>query len=412
MPVQKFKDGRMLDRTLGESILSLISDLPSAWWRWLLLPALPVAMIRVWKQGGVHPGDALEEWVHEQLAEHGAGTLAELREKCDLSGIRFEGGDQEEIQRSGRFLLQDYDSWRSPEGLVVTVATDVTCGIKAVLSWKRDKLMTGVPMTHSELYWPNADVVSPAKCVRASVSLPVFFRPMTVPSSKDERVPFAGVCADDLLFTKWTETGFTSTIPDRVRFQDGGVISNFPINLFHLPSHLDVRWPTFGVGLSPPKEAQSTSGLGQLLVASVTTATAIQDVEFNTQNKECALLTQTVNTGKVCALDFNMSILGKFVLFYNGVLAARDFLMGTKERDGFHWDTYKMVRHDLAEIGKKHRLKDPWTTPLGSVAKVLDEAENPTSDDYAGFVALVKRLSEAQDLNLAQHDSTSSPTLL
>lgn len=156
---------------------------------------------------------------------------------------------------------------------MVTVATDVTCGIKAVLSWKRDKLMTGVPMTHSELYWPNAgasgsqpkscvlgcyrqrsrsaegkfaspvypcrassqssklvsgltlhacsfpitDVVSPAKCVRASVSLPVFFRPMTVPSSKDERVPFAGVCADDLLFTKWTETGFTSTIPDRVR---------------------------------------------------------------------------------------------------------------------------------------------------------------------------------------------------
>lgn len=69
-------------------------------------PPPSCCQIRVWKQGGVHPGDALEEWVHEQLAEHGAGTLAELREKCDLSGIHFEGGDQEEIQHRGRFLLQ------------------------------------------------------------------------------------------------------------------------------------------------------------------------------------------------------------------------------------------------------------------------------------------------------------------
>lgn len=43
----------------------------------------------MWLQGGIHPGDALEDWVHEQLAANGAGTLAGLKGKCDLSEINF-----------------------------------------------------------------------------------------------------------------------------------------------------------------------------------------------------------------------------------------------------------------------------------------------------------------------------------
>lgn len=44
MPVPKFKDGKLLDRRVGDAILSLMTDLPSSPWKWLMLPAFPVAL--------------------------------------------------------------------------------------------------------------------------------------------------------------------------------------------------------------------------------------------------------------------------------------------------------------------------------------------------------------------------------
>ncbi|KAL6781691.1 hypothetical protein ACKKBF_B09070 [Auxenochlorella protothecoides x Auxenochlorella symbiontica] len=173
---------------------------------------------------------------------------------------------------------------------------------------------------------------------------------MTVPRKRGEKLPLAGQNASRLPDSKWADTGFTTTIPDRVRFQDGGVLSRFPINLFHVPPTTEVHWPTFGVGLSPPRQAKSTSGLGQLLYASISTAIRIQDIQFTAQNREYEMLTKTVDVGQVCALDFKMSILGKFVLFYNGVLAARDFLMGTKEKKGFQWEKFKKLRRERSAV--------------------------------------------------------------
>lgn len=167
------------------------------------------------------------------------------------------------------------------------------------------------------------------------------------------------------------------------------MLSRFPINLFHVPPTTEVHWPTFGVGLSPPRQAKSTSGLGQLLYASISTAIRIQDIQFTAQNRvggqgqgrgcgeagrgepqgplapprsiahtgpsslamqEYEMLTKTVDVGQVCALDFKMSILGKFVLFYNGVLAARDFLMGTTEKKGFQWEKFKILRRERSAV--------------------------------------------------------------
>lgn len=71
----------------------------------------------------------------------------------------------------------------------------------------------------------------------------------------------------------------------QVQFQDGGLLSSFPINLFHVASGQQVRCPTFGVGLSEPRRAASISNLGELLAAATSTAINIQDYEFVSQNK-------------------------------------------------------------------------------------------------------------------------------
>lgn len=187
----------------------------------------------------------------------------------------------------------------------------------------------------------------------------------------------------------------------QVRFQDGAVLSGFPINLFHVPPTEPVRCPTFGVALSPPREKKKTSNLLELLGATIMTATHIQDIEFIAQNKvqleglergewdwscmavlcshdglpselsllrfmpdqitpipyhhqEYEMLTQIVDDGNVSALDFNLPIIGKYVLFYNGVLAARDFLMGDGNgRPHFDWAKYKDHRANISAANRR-----------------------------------------------------------
>lgn len=46
--------------------------------------------VRIVVNSGIHPGIVLEDWLHKKLAENGAGTLGELKSKCDLGRITFE----------------------------------------------------------------------------------------------------------------------------------------------------------------------------------------------------------------------------------------------------------------------------------------------------------------------------------
>ncbi|KAL6781687.1 hypothetical protein ACKKBF_B09060 [Auxenochlorella protothecoides x Auxenochlorella symbiontica] len=341
LPVPSFKDGLPADKALGDALIGLLTRSGISWSTWTRLPLFPWALARIWKNGGVHPGKTLYDWVHGVLAANRAGTLGQLRSKCDLSAVKFEKvPDVESVED------------RPLEGLVVAVAADVTTSTKAALSWERPFNPATRPLTVSELYWTDPDSESPAACVRASVSIPIFFQPYIVPADPALALPGAGVPANTLPNSKWSEVGFDATIPDRVQFQDGGLLSCFPLNLFHVASGQQVRCPTFGVGLSDPRRAASIGNLGELLAAATATATNIQDYEFVSQNKEYKLLAQLVNVAGVPGLDFNLPIIGKYVLFHNGVLAARDFLMGGPGRAGFDWKYYKQLRVALSNANR------------------------------------------------------------
>lgn len=68
--------------------------------------------------------------------------------------------------------------------------------------------------------------------------------------------------------------------------------------------------------------------------------------------QEYKLLAQLVNVAGVPGLDFNLPIIGKYVLFHNGVLAARDFLMGGPGRVAFNWKHYKELRAALSKANR------------------------------------------------------------
>src|SRR5699024_3768942 len=80
-----------------------------------------------------------------------------------------------------------------------------------------------LPWDYRRVYGLDPDEQPVADAVRASMAIPLYFRPVTVTSAKGRR----------------------STL------LDGGVLSNFPIDALDRPDRQPPRWPTFGLTVMP-----------------------------------------------------------------------------------------------------------------------------------------------------------------
>jgi NTE family protein len=136
---------------------------------------------------GIYKGDFAHDWIRSELKNLGVRTFGDLR---------FDGDSLPPEQR-----------YR----LVVT-ASDVTTGQLVRLPWD-----------YRRLYGLDPDEQEVADAVRASMSIPFFFRVAKLTST----------------------SGLTSTLVD------GGLLSNFPIDSFDRRDGKPPRWPTFGVTLLP-----------------------------------------------------------------------------------------------------------------------------------------------------------------
>jgi NTE family protein len=152
--------------------------------------------------GGAYRGDWLRDFLAAELKGFGIRTFADLR--------RDDPGDDPALA--------------SPEHhyKLVVMATDVTKGRLLRLPWDYS------------LFHLDPDEQSVADAVRMSLSIPFYFRPcgLTDPVART-----------------------TSTIVD------GGVLSNFPIEIFDRTDGRPSRWPTFGIRLIPDLPA----GLGEIV---------------------------------------------------------------------------------------------------------------------------------------------------
>lgn len=108
---------------------------------------------------------------------------------------------------------------------------------------------------------------------------------------------------------------------------DGGLLSNFPVQLFD-SSDDQPRWPTFGIRLSAPAGRAPTHEIyGPLSLAFAALETLISDQDAAYIDDRCTVQrTIFVPTENVGPLDFGISAEERDALYQRGVQAAEEFL--------------------------------------------------------------------------------------
>ena len=267
---------------------------------------------------GLNPGKAFEVWIEKVLKEspNKVTTVGELLEKRGKK--YFPKGL---INRNtGQPITDEFAK-------VHIITADLTTQTK-VLFPKMGPMYWGDKMSD----------ISPAKMVRASMSVPFFFVPFEI-----DNIPGAGEPATEA----WIENAnFHGPIPKKVKFVDGGMISNFPIYVFHSKSRSVPRKPTFGVKLSTYRDKSSdVDDLGSFVGSMISTMRHDSDNEFLIQNPDFKNLICFIDANKDFNwLNFKMSDEQKKKLFLLGAKKALAFLTS------FDWGKYKISRELLNKV--------------------------------------------------------------
>jgi NTE family protein len=273
---------------------------------------------------GLNPGTTFHAWIRQVLNDADVGTTEALLNRREaLPASLFVRG------RDGPRPLE-----RRPPPETVVIAAEISTESRIKFPEMRS------------LFWEEPDQVHPADYVRASMSIPGFFQPMKVPISPKT----------EALMDQWDETvRFTGPLPDEAVFVDGGIMSNFPIDVFH--ANRVPRRPTFGVKLGDDRNVPKTvQGLGQLAGATFNSARHVLDYEFLLQNRDFEHLIAHVDVGPHNWLNFDLSDEDKVNLFERGARTAAAFLRT------FDWAGYKDIRRGLLteqDAGPRPRIAVP-----------------------------------------------------
>ena len=213
---------------------------------------------------GFHSGDYLVEWLEPLLAEADVTTFADLARDDPHGSL---GPDE-------RYSLVVHVSDLSRRALV------------------------RLPWDYRE-YGKTPERQKVVDAVRASMSIPFYFRPVEM-----------------------------TTTRGTVTWVDGGLLSNFPITVFDRTDGVPARWPTWGVKLSsqpaetPDEPVRTTLGLA---VRSLQTLTADWN-RYRLDEEGVSRRTVFVDTGGISATDFDLTQDDQTELFRHGHDAAAVFL--------------------------------------------------------------------------------------
>ena len=256
---------------------------------------------------GIYSGDYLTQWLrpilHEQLGistfaalELGGETHPKLGDstKCDLQ--RTLSTDNDASFLAGR-------NYR-----LVAHTSDITRGELVRLPWDYP------------IYGHTPNLEDPVDAVRASMSIPFFFRTVsfdTLPGA-ELQLPIPGGGSLSVHYE-----------PGRVTLVDGGMLQNFPITAFDRIDGKPARWPTIGIKLSRLQRKYGPTKASRCAVSEAVRCieTMMNEWDAYTIDESTAARTIFVDTGEISATDFNISALDQNRLFLNGVNAASDFII-------------------------------------------------------------------------------------
>jgi NTE family protein len=236
--------------------------------------------VAVLRGNGIYRGDYAHQWISHELKNMGVSTFGDL------------ASDDHSLPEERRYKL------------VVTV-TDLTRGQLVRLPWD-----------YRRIYGRDPDEQSVAHAVRASMSIPFFFRPVSLTGANR----------------------LTSTLVD------GGLLSNFPIDSLDRTDGKQPRWPTFGITVMPNPPAVSEGvarvaaylgvGAPPLLERLITTMLVGRDQAYLDQPWVNARTIQIESPG-LSVLDFGISKSEIEAFCAKGYATAQDFL------SGWDWHGYR-----------------------------------------------------------------------
>lgn len=305
----EFVDG---DPVLKEIMQKVIDGTPFKKVLGKLLWNIKKIKVALFDNLGLNPGEKFEKWIEKVLREspNKVTTIEELQEK--RSKKYFPAGLQHRI--NGPIADE--------RALIHIITADLTTQTKVEF-----------PMM-AHLYWGDKyRNQSPAKLVRASMSVPFFFIPFEISG-----IPDAGQPANE----SWIKhANFHGSIPEKVKFVDGGMISNFPINVFHAKPGNTPRKPTFGVKLSTYRdESANLDDLGGFIGSMISTMRHDSDNAFLIDNPDFQKLICFIDADKDFNwLNFKMNDEQKKKLFLLGARKGLDFI------SKFDWENYKSIRN-------------------------------------------------------------------
>jgi NTE family protein len=257
---------------------------------------------------GLNPGDNFLKWLSDFLKDNGIKTMADLNA---------------EFQKLPPDLVIREGISRTIVGLeprLVIISADLTTETKVEFP------------RMASLYWANPVMENPAIYVRASMSIPYFFSPLRISNIPDG--PEAKKNWEDVV-------SFMGVPPKESFLVDGGILSNFPIDVFHKCNSIP-RLPTFGIRLGdnrdkPNKITSPTSLFGAMF----NSLRHLHDYDFILKNPDFKLLIGKIDIGDHDWLNFGITDAAKLDLFKRGAQAAELFLRK------FDWLNYKKVREQL-----------------------------------------------------------------
>jgi NTE family protein len=305
LPLWDFVDG-------GSGVQRFIRGFLRQIWMPLIVLSGLMVVYRLFRFLGLSPGDRFEAWLSDVLKKAGIVTAQDLRNRMrELPpGLK---------KRTGEVLTAD-----EADAYLAIVSADVTTETKVEFP------------KMAPLYWMKSEEKSPSLWVRASMSIPYFFKPYVA-----DRIP-----RGDSSIALWKELAHLDwnpgEIPASCTLVDGGIMSNFPIDLFHANDTVPLA-PTFGVKLGGSKrQLHRITNPFNLGGAAFNAARHTLDYDFIARHPDYQKLVAHVDTSGFNWLDFEMEDGEKITLFIRGARAASAFL------EGFDWGKYKIIRTESA----------------------------------------------------------------
>ena len=272
------------------------------------------------KHKGLNKGENFQHWMSKVLQEMrfegvGATSLKELKKRWSLPG------NLTVHTPNGVLPAERYNSF----GALAIVSSCLTAGQQ--VTFPKD----------ADLFYKDIENIHVADFARASMSVPIFFQPFTIANLPpfEETTP------------KWKQrfgrdVSAYQRHAEKMHFVDGGILSNFPFEIFH--SKRAPQMPTFGVKLGIDRFRNRNNKFKDFLVNLLDVMKGNSDNRYRIQNnREYEQLVAQINTDGFDWLAFDMSDDEKLKLLKAGVEEARHFL------EKFDWEGYKSLRQEISK---------------------------------------------------------------